>query len=125
MNSQIAPDQSDEKIEENEEEKSPKKDGEELSISGELKDGELKGSEVDSLRSTQNGEDLTRLYVQRAMTKAERISMLKEQFNTNTSEKQKQQGVNLYVKNLDDKVGNLSIAVGHFFLEFENGIVCQ
>ncbi|XP_055388895.1 polyadenylate-binding protein 1A-like [Condylostylus longicornis] len=54
--------------------------------------------------SSKDTEDTSRLYVQRAMTKAERIALLKEQFTTNNAEKQKQSGVNLYVKNLDDQV---------------------
>lgn len=48
-----------------------------------------------------------RLYVQRAMSKAERINMLKESFNNTHEGKQKQPGVNLYVKNLDVQVVRL------------------
>lgn len=47
------------------------------------------------------------LYVQRAMDKGERISLLKEQFSASSTAKQRQQGSNLYIKNLDDKVDKL------------------
>lgn len=48
-----------------------------------------------------------RLYVVRAMPRAERVAMLKEAFTSNSSEgKSKQQGINLYVKNLDDEVND-------------------
>lgn len=50
-------------------------------------------------------ESTSRLYVQRAMTKTERVVALKEQFTATTQGKPEvQMGVNLYVKNLDDQV---------------------
>lgn len=104
---QIAADQSDDTPEEKKGEKSEKKEDSDESQTGDEKDG-------DSTKTTSgNGENSKRLYVQRAMTKAERIAMLKEKFNLNIAEKQKQQGVNLYVKNLGDQVGHFFRLIKH------------
>lgn len=48
------------------------------------------------------------------MSKSERIGVLKEQFNAGVAEKQKMQdqGVNLYVKNLDDQVSDMRRVYG-------------
>lgn len=45
------------------------------------------------------------------MNKGERMAVLKDQFCTANAEKQKvqKQGVNLYVKNLDDQVRNVFV----------------
>jgi len=67
-----------------------KKEGEDKE--GEDKDGEKKEAEASR-----------RLYVSRAQTKAERQALLRNKFD-NTDRQPKYQGVNLYIKNLDDTI---------------------
>lgn len=96
---QIAADQSDDKAEAKTVEKAETSTEKKATENG--TEEEKKENEETAL--TDDGND-DRLYVQRAMAKAERISILKDAFNTSHESKQKQHGVNLYVKNLDDQV---------------------
>lgn len=49
------------------------------------------------------------LYVQRAQSKAERSLQLREKFSTDTSATGRATGVNLYVKNLDERMDDMSL----------------
>jgi len=54
-----------------------------------------------------DGHPVGKLYVQRAQSKAERTAELREKFNS--SKEPKQQGVNLYVKNLDENTDEAAL----------------
>lgn len=72
-------------------------------------DHEAAQKAVEALNDSDLGEGKT-LYVGRAQTKSERLEDLRRQFETLKFERnQKYQGVNLYVKNLDEQVDELRL----------------
>jgi len=62
--------------------------------------------------------DEKRLYVSRFQKKFERLNELRRKYEERKLEKQKKyQGVNLFLKNLDDKIGKIKF---HYFSKIKN-----
>eukprot|EP01069_Polyplicarium_translucidae_P008475 Polyplicarium_translucidae@DN3226_c0_g2_i1.p1 len=66
--------------------------------------GDDDGDREESPENTANSDANPRFFVGRAMTKAERVAVLKHRFSGGPERQAKHRGVNLYIKNLDETV---------------------